>query len=97
MKESYRKGIANHPDPESCESGRKAALEALTGAYAGWVSSSEIGYFRVPTVSENWKATLRSVANARPAQALRSRRPQACIEALCARTGEGRLEKGDEP
>jgi len=29
MKESYRKGIANHPDPEPCESGRKVALEAL--------------------------------------------------------------------
>ena len=29
MKESYRKGIANHPGPEPCEGGRKAALEAL--------------------------------------------------------------------
>ena len=31
-KESNRKGIANHPDPESCECSRKAAGEALTGA-----------------------------------------------------------------
>ena len=29
MKESYREGIANHPGPEPCEGGRKAALEAL--------------------------------------------------------------------
>ena len=29
MKESYREGIANHPDPEPCEGGREAALEAL--------------------------------------------------------------------
>ena len=29
MKESYREGVANHPGPESCEGGRKAALEAL--------------------------------------------------------------------
>jgi hypothetical protein len=29
MKESYREGVANHPDPESCEGGREAALEAL--------------------------------------------------------------------
>src|ERR1700722_16210595 len=29
MQESYRKGIANHPDPEPCEGSRKAALEAL--------------------------------------------------------------------
>ena len=37
MKESYREGVANHPDPESCEGGRKAALEALTGAQVGRV------------------------------------------------------------
>jgi hypothetical protein len=32
MEESYRKGLANHPDPESCVASRKAAIEALTGA-----------------------------------------------------------------
>ena len=32
MKESYRKGIANHPNPESCVRRRKAACEALKGA-----------------------------------------------------------------
>lgn len=37
MKESYREGVANHPDPESCEGGRKTALEALTGAQIGRV------------------------------------------------------------
>jgi hypothetical protein len=29
MKESHRKGVANHPDPEPCPGGRKTALEAL--------------------------------------------------------------------
>src|SRR6059036_1909732 len=29
MKESYGKGVANHPGPEPCGGGRKAALEAL--------------------------------------------------------------------
>jgi hypothetical protein len=29
MKEPYRKGVANHPDPEPCEGSREAALEAL--------------------------------------------------------------------
>ena len=40
MKESYRKGLANHPGPESCEGSakRKAALEALTGVYGTYVS-----------------------------------------------------------
>ena len=42
MKESYRKGVANHPDPESCVASRKAAIEALTGAQAGRVLSCEI-------------------------------------------------------
>jgi hypothetical protein len=34
-----KKGIANHLESESCEGDRKATLEALTGAYAGRVSS----------------------------------------------------------
>ena len=42
MRESYRKGIANHPDPESCAGRRKVAREALTGAQAGRVLSCEI-------------------------------------------------------
>ena len=41
MKESHRKGIASHPDPESCVAGREAAIEALTGAHAGRVLSPE--------------------------------------------------------
>lgn len=52
MKESHRKGLANHPDPESCGGRRKAAGEALTGAQAGRVLSCEISHSRVPTVSE---------------------------------------------
>lgn len=46
MKESYRKGIANHPDPESCIGCRKVAGEALTGAQAGRVLSCEINFVR---------------------------------------------------
>src|SRR6266851_10515050 len=49
MKESYRKGVASHPDPESCVGSRKAAGEALTGAHAGWVWSCEIIATGVPT------------------------------------------------
>ena len=29
MKESYRKGVANHPGLESCGGGRKTAIEAF--------------------------------------------------------------------
>ena len=43
MKESHEKGLASHLDPESCVvRSRKAAIEALTGAHAGRVSSCEI-------------------------------------------------------
>ena len=49
MKESYRKGIASRPDPESCVASRKAAIEALTGVHAGRVLSCEIIATGVPT------------------------------------------------
>ena len=42
MKEPYGKGLATHPDPESCAGRREATGEALTGARAGRVLSSEI-------------------------------------------------------
>lgn len=42
MKESYRKGVANHPDPESCVGYREMSGEALTGAQAGRTLSCEI-------------------------------------------------------
>jgi hypothetical protein len=42
MKESHRKGLANHPDPESCGGSRKTVIEALTGAHAGQPLSCEI-------------------------------------------------------
>ena len=35
MKEPYRVGAANHPDPESCVVSRKVGHEALTGAQRG--------------------------------------------------------------
>ena len=49
MEESYRKGLANRPDPESCVTSREAAIEALTGAHAGRVLSCEIIATSVPT------------------------------------------------
>ena len=52
MKEPHRKGIANHPDPESCAGGGNIAGEALTGAHAGQLSSSEITSIGVPTLCD---------------------------------------------
>jgi hypothetical protein len=42
MKESYGKGLANHPGPESCVRGGNAAGEVLTGEHAGQLLSCEI-------------------------------------------------------
>jgi RNA-directed DNA polymerase len=41
MKEPYVEGVADHDDPESCVVTREGAGEALTGALASWVLSSE--------------------------------------------------------
>jgi len=41
MKESFRKGVASRPGPESCVASRKVAIEALTGGSAGRVAIAE--------------------------------------------------------
>ena len=42
MKEPHRKGLASHPDPESCAGRSNVAREALTGAHVDQPSSCEI-------------------------------------------------------
>ena len=49
MRESYREDPASHPGPKSCDGGRKADGEALTGAHAGQPLSCEIKQSGVPT------------------------------------------------
>src|SRR5438309_8885686 len=51
MKESYRQGVANQSDPESCAGGGNAGREAWTRARAGRVLSSEISRPGRPTLS----------------------------------------------
>ncbi len=50
MKVRYRKGIANHPGPESCGGAREGAIEALTGDSAGQPLSREITQSGAPTL-----------------------------------------------
>jgi hypothetical protein len=66
MQESYGEGLANHPDPESCGSGRKASAEALTGAHAGQPSSCEIGSSGMPTLLSEAKGHTASGAHGEP-------------------------------
>lgn len=66
MKESYRKGLANHPGPEPCEGGRKTALEALDRGICRLGIELRNQWFRKPMVSSYQKATrLRAVARVR--------------------------------
>src|ERR1700685_4628607 len=80
MKESYREGIANHPDPEPCEGSRNAALEALDRGIC------RLGIeLRNPTVqgADGVRLPGRQQRVARQREcgaALRSRRPHACRE-----------------
>ena len=51
MRESYRKGVANHPGPEPCEGDREAALEALDRGICGLGIELRKRQSREPTVS----------------------------------------------
>src|SRR6267378_8356813 len=64
MKESRRKGISSHPDPESCVASRKAGREALTGAHAGGISSCEISGSGMPTATTETEGHTDGSANA---------------------------------
>ena len=91
MQESHGKGLANHPDPESCVGGRReAAIEALTGAHAGRVLSCETIATGVPTLFSKAEGHTRAGAIASRRATLRSLRPLACMDTPRARTGRPR-------
>jgi RNA-directed DNA polymerase len=50
MQESYRKGIASHPDPRSCGGRREVTAEAWIGASAGWAIERRKAAIGVPTL-----------------------------------------------
>ena len=87
MQESYRKGVATHPDPESCMARRKATIEALTGAPAGRALSCEIIASGVPTPYHEAEGDIAQGVSASLERTLRSLRPQACRETPRTRTG----------
>jgi hypothetical protein len=87
MQESHRKGVAIHPDPESCMANREVAIEALTGAHVGRVLSCEIIAIGVPTSFSKAEGHTDGGAMASLRPTLRSLRPRACMETPRARTG----------
>jgi hypothetical protein len=87
MKESYGKGVASHPGPESCVVSRKAAIEALTGVHAGRPLSCEIIEIGVPTSFSRTEGDTDGCDSASIRRTPRSLRPQACMETPRAGTG----------
>src|SRR5438874_2941992 len=63
-------------------------LKRWTGVSAGWVLSSEIGCFGEPTASDSTEGNNAQTRKREQGAAPRSRRPHACRETLCARTGD---------
>src|ERR1019366_7145315 len=85
MKESHRNGLAAIRPRSHARAVVRLQLKRWTGAYVGWVLSSEDGNPGSRRRQPVRKATER-YAIARACRALRSRRPQARIETPCART-----------
>ena len=88
MEELHTEGPAIHGDPESCGDGRKAAIEALTGARAGWVLSRETRN-PFPDADAVFPAAGNTdgTVNARDPMIRRGLRPHASAEPSRARTG----------
>ncbi len=83
MKEPHRKGIAIHPDPESCAGNRKGAGEALTGAHAGWVLSSEILFSGADAVLRSGRPQRGQRQRKRAADPAESKAPGMCGNSRC--------------
>lgn len=90
MKESYREGLAIHPDPESCAGCREVAGEALTGEHTGRLLSREITQIWVPTPFSDVEGHIVECDSASPRRTQRGRRTLACVEAPCAEAGRSR-------
>lgn len=53
MEVQRRKGLANHPNPESCGKFREGSVEALTGETAGQPLSREIKIWEADVVKRS--------------------------------------------
>src|SRR5437899_7436060 len=85
MRESHRKGVATILTPSHARAVARLHLKRWTGAYVGWVLSSENGEPGGRRRQPVRKATERC-ALARACRAMRCRRPHARVETPFART-----------
>jgi len=87
MKESYRKGVANHPGPESCRQINYEALEALTGGSAGQPLSPERCSSGVPTPIPCGGRQQRQARNREGLPHPSGSQNLACVDTSCPESG----------
>ena len=87
MKEPYIEGVATHDGPESCAGFREGVGEALTGVCIGWDIEPRNPMDGVPTSSIHAEGNIVRCVIAIAKLTPRGRRPCACAEPPCARTG----------
>lgn len=87
MEESCVEGLAIHDVPESYAHARERMSEALTGARIGRVLSREIITSMELTLLSEAESHAATADIARQVWTTRGRRPLACAEPFCARTG----------
>lgn len=91
MKEPHMEGVATHHDPESCGGDREGAAEALSrGTHRRGIELRKHPSTSALTLWTDGEGNTSRGAIASRSAALRSRRPTACVETPCARTGRSR-------
>ena len=69
----------------------------MTGVCVGTVLSSEITYLRVLTLSNDGEGNISCFAKARNSRALRSQRPEACVEGIRWNSGDPKVNQYPVP
>lgn len=87
MQESYIEGLTTHDDPESCAGDRKVARRSIDRGRCRLGIELRNQNSRAPTLLTEAEGNIEPGGMVSPAKALRSRRPHACIETPCTRTG----------
>ncbi len=97
MKVHYRKGVAIHPGPESCGAAREGSRFGMPNLESKrWQGKRRPGHgaakatVRGADVLRGTEGNTGRRAIASAARVPRGRRPRACVEAPCARTGRSR-------
>ena len=87
MKESYIEGLTTHGDPESCDDIREDAERSVDRGRCRLAIELRNQNSRALTLLTEAEGDAALSGRVSSVTALRSRRPHACIETPCTRTG----------